>query len=69
LAIWRRKITIPTSIRLSQGENIRQKIAEIAEQKMVIRVDDANGGAARATFKPPPTPPPAVKKKWFRWAA
>jgi hypothetical protein len=40
MAIWRRKITIPTSIRLSQGENIRQRKEEIAQRKMVIRIDE-----------------------------
>jgi len=66
MAIWRRKITIPHSIRVAYGEALRNKKAELAQKKMVIRVDDAyetTGGHAQS-----PNGPVPPKKKWFRWA-
>lgn len=40
MAIWRRKLVVPTSLRLRYGDAIRQKKDEIEQREMVIRIDE-----------------------------
>jgi hypothetical protein len=40
MAIWRRKLTIPVTLRAQYGEALKQKKAERQNKEMVIRVDE-----------------------------
>jgi hypothetical protein len=50
MAIWRRKLNIPITLRAQYGEVIQQRMAELQKVNMVIRIDEY--GVTRNRHKP-----------------
>jgi len=72
MAIWRRKLSIPVSLRTQLGDALREKSNEIRERGMVIRIDDNVPSYHPIRQKKLSKGPPKEgqpKKKWFRWAS
>jgi hypothetical protein len=84
MAIWRRKLTIPISLRAHFGDAIRERKEELQREEMVIRIDECEfykwfADTCLSAFsirqeaparrnKLSKEPPKRPKKKWFRWA-